>query len=187
MKNSPLQLDVIRYSDVVIRAVPEVDLDEAGDVLPVQVEASIFYGAEGEHFATVSINQKDDAQPYLIEIAAFAAFRIDPDGCREAYKAQFNPAVVGVNVARLLYSSARDMIASITARAPYEIAKIPTLIIEPRDISLHFESEQEEAILRTTFGFTDEQMARIKERKAELDAAEHSESTEKTTKKRKGN
>lgn len=173
MKNSPLQLGPIRYSDVVVHAVPELDLSEANEILPIQVEASVFYNAAGEHYAVVGVSQKSSAYPYLIEVSAFTMFSMDVDGCSEAYRQHFNPSVIGVNVVRMLYSSVRDMIASITARAPYETAKIPTLMIEPKDVNLHFESGGEEIILQKCFGINDEQLKLLRERKAELELAEN--------------
>lgn len=173
MKNSPLQLGPIRYPEVVIRAVPELEITEANEILPVQVEASVFYNAAGEHYAVVGVSQKSDAHPYLIEVSAFTMFSIDVDGCRDAYRQHFNPSVIGVNVVRMVYSSARDMIASITARAPYETAKIPTLMIEPKDVSLHFESGDDEVILQKYFGMDDEQLKLLREHKAELQLAEN--------------
>lgn len=183
MKNSPLQLGLIRYSDVVVRAVPQIDSSGISEMLPVQVEASVFYTTEGEHYATVTVQQKDETFPYTIEVSAFTTFTVDVEGCREAYKQQFNPAVVGVNVVRMIYSSVRDLIASITARAPYETAKIPTLIIEPKDVGLNFESDEEENILRKFFGMTDEQFEKIRQIQA---AAVATEKAKKSTKKTVG-
>ena len=183
MKNSPLQLDSIRDSDVVVRAVPGINLNEVTEALPVQVESAIFYNSEAEHYAVVTVSQKDEAFPYLLEVSAFTMFTIDVAGCREAYKQQFNPSVIGVNVARMIYSSVRDMIASITARAPYEVAKIPTLMIEPKDISINFASGEEEAILRTSFGITDEQLVQLRQIKAEQKVAENAKPKKSSPKK----
>ncbi len=172
MKNSPLQLGPIRYSDVVIRAVPGIEINVVTGALPVQVESAIYYNTDGDHYAVVTVSQKDDTFPYLVEVSAFTTFFIDVVGCREAYKQQFNPSVIGVNVARMIYSSVRDMIASVTARAPYEMAKIPTLLIEPKDVSINFATGQEEAILSSSFGFTEEQLAEFRRIRSDQAAAE---------------
>lgn len=184
MKNSPLQLGSIRYSDVVVRAVPGVDLNAVAGALPVQVESEIYYDSDGEHYAVVTVSQKNEAFPYLLEVSAFTTFTIDVAGCREAYKQQFNPSVIGVNVARVIYSSVRDMIASVTARAPYEMAKISTLLIEPKDLSINFAKDEEEAILRTSFGITDEQLAQLRKIKAEQEAAENTKPKKKNSAKK---
>ncbi len=157
MKTSPLQLGTVRYSDVVIRAIPGIEKD-VGEPLPIEVVASVFYHADGEHYAMLSVNQKDSTLPYVIEVSAFATFTVDPIGCRDMYKASFNPVVIGVNVARMTYSSVRDLIASITARAPYETAQIASIIIEPSDVSLNFETGQQDAILRAFFGVSDDDL-----------------------------
>ncbi|HIE0125174.1 TPA: hypothetical protein ACXI73_000223 [Stenotrophomonas maltophilia] len=171
MKNSPLQVGKVTYTDVSIRATPNVEAAAIERDLPIEIDAGVFYSANGQHFASLTVSQKDEQFAYTIEVSAFAPFTIDAIGCAEAYKAAFNPGVVGVNVVRVIYSSVRDMIAGVTARAPWEIASMPTMIIEPRDISLNYEKDGRDEILRSQFGMTDEKIEEINKARASQAAA----------------
>lgn len=161
MKNSPLQIGTIRYSDVVIRAIPNIGDERVATPLPITVDASVLYDSDGEHVASITVHQRDETFPYTITVTSFAAFSIDVEGCTNAYKSQFNPAVVAVNVARILYSSTREMISIVTARAPYDTANIPALLIEPKDVQFGLEQGKETQILSTYFGMPDDAIAEL--------------------------
>ncbi|MBA0430643.1 hypothetical protein D7Y53_11960 [Stenotrophomonas maltophilia] len=171
MRTSPLQVGKVTYTDVNIRATPNVEAAAIERDLPIEIDAAVFYSANGQHFATLTVAQKDEQFAYTIEVSAFAPFTIDVVGCAEAYKSAFNPGVVGVNVVRVIYSSVRDMIAGVTARAPWEIACMPTMIIEPRDISLNYEQDGREEILRSQFGMTDEKIDELNQGRSALKAS----------------
>ncbi|KRG63897.1 hypothetical protein ABB26_09950 [Stenotrophomonas humi] len=174
MKKSPLQIDQVVYTDVVIRARPNAK-EMLREDLPVTAEAAVFYDLDKNNFATLNVAQSDESYPYVIEISAFASFTLDAEGCREAYKGAFNPRVVGVNVARILFSSVRDMIASITARSPWEVAKVPTILLEPADVAIRYTKEHREDILREQFLMTEEEIEDLREqrrlRQAEAEAS----------------
>jgi len=184
MKKSPLQIEQVVYTDVVIRAKPSAK-EKLHEDLPVTAEAAVFYGADKNNFATLSIQQNDDTYPYVIEVSAFASFTLDAEGCKDAYKGAFNPRVVGVNVARVLLSSVRDMVASITARSPWEVAKVPTILLEPTDVAIRYTKGHREDVLREQFLMTDEEIESLREQrrqKAEAEAVE-AEASKKVSKK----
>ncbi len=119
----------------------------------------------------LTVKQADDSYPYVVKVTAFATFTLDKDGCKAAYRNHFNPAVIGVNIARLLYSTAREMIVNLTERGPYDAAKIPTLILEPADIEISFSEEKEEAILKDQFDLTEEQLQALKNKSLPIEQA----------------
>lgn len=166
MKNSPLQVGEIVYTDVSIRARPGVSAEAREQTLPVQVEAEILYDDDGDHFALVRVRQLEESLPYTLDVAVFANFLLDAQGCKEAYRTMFNPGVIGANIARVLYSSLKDMIATVSARAPYGAARMPTLLLEPSDVSIAFAGD-EEAILRSQFAFDDDAIARLRAKRQE--------------------
>lgn len=160
MKKSPLQLSSIQYPGIEFRANPDADESALGIDLPVEFQGQVGYDSDGDHFAGIVIEVAGD-HAYQLTVEAFATFRIDLDRCREAYKQNFNPAVVAVNVLRLLYSSSREYISTITSRAPWGAATLPILAIEPADIKLGFEAGKRDEILKTYFGYSQEQLAAL--------------------------
>jgi predicted RecB family endonuclease len=176
MKPSPLQLEPPTYPILSVRSVPDNDKKLSNGPLPVDVNATVCYDSDGTHFAYLSIEQNDDAFPYLVEIDVFASFSIDVDGCRQAYKTAFNPGVVAVNIARILYSGAREMLGLLTSRGPHGGANLPSLMIEPSDVNIEFERDKLDVILAKNFGFAPEAiqatLARLEHaRVAQADAA----------------
>lgn len=176
MKKSPLQIDQVVYTDVVIRAKPGAK-EKLHEDLPVTVEAAVFYGADKNNFATLNVQQNDDSYPYVIEVSAFASFTLDAEGCKDAYKGAFNPRVVGVNVARVLFSSVRDMVAGITARSPWEVARVPTILLEPGDVAIRYTKGHREDILREQFLMTDEEIESLREQRRQKAEATESSKT----------
>lgn len=176
MKLSPLQLDPPEYPVVVARAMANASEESHKNPLPVVVTARVLYNSSGEHFAYVSIEQKDEQQPYVVQIDAFAPFRFDLEGCREAYKTAFNPQVVAVNVARVLFSGARELLAVVTSRGPYGTALLPTLLIDASDVEISFEEGKLEDILMSSFGVSAEVIERAKSEHEAAIAAEASDS-----------
>jgi hypothetical protein len=170
MKLSPLQLGPVVYTEVSVKAMPEIDRELLESSLPVTVDSQIFYDETGRHFSILTVRQSSEEFPYVIQVTAFATFTLDKEGCRAAYRGHFNPAVIGVNIARLLYSTTREMIVNVTERGPYDAAKIPTLILEPDDIQIAFSDENEEKILREQFDLTDDQLQALRDRHTELGA-----------------
>jgi len=156
MKPSPLQLESPTYPILSVRSVPDNDKKLSKGPLPIDVSTTVLYDSDGTHFAYLSIEQNDDTFPYLIEIDVFASFSVDVEGCRQAYKTAFNPQVVAVNIARILYSGAREMLGLLTSRGPHGGANLPSVMIEPNDVNIEFERDKLSVILTESFGFTPE-------------------------------
>lgn len=162
MNFSPLQLELPEYPVVSVRANPGIAKDKREALLPISVKGQVLYDSQGRHFAFLHVEQGDETFPYSIELDVFAAFSMDVEGCRAAYKRAFNPEVVAVNVARILFSGAREMLTLVTSRAPHGAAKIPTLLIEPSDVEVGFEEGKLDSILIESFGLEAEKIAEAK-------------------------
>jgi hypothetical protein len=160
MKPSPLQLEAPTYPVLSVRAVPDPTDRSAQASLPIGIDAHVLYDSDGIHFAFLSIKQEEDSYPYQVEIDAFTTFKIDVEGCRQAYKAAFNPPVVAVNVIRILYSGAREIFGLLTARGPHGPANLPAIMIEPGDVKLEFERGKLAQILAESFGYPPEDVER---------------------------
>lgn len=156
MKPSPLQLEPPTYPTLCVRSVPVNDKELSKEPLPIDVSATVLYDSGGTHLAYLSIEQDNDTFPYLIEIDVLASFSIDVEGCQQAYKTAFNPQVVAVNMARILYSGAREMLGLLTSRGPHGSANLPAVMIEPSDVNIKFEREKLDVILAESFGFKPE-------------------------------
>lgn len=152
MNLSPLQLDLPEYPVVSVKAMPSIGEARTNQPLPLEVDARVLFDKSGDHFAFLSIQQQDESWPYTLQIDVYAGFRIDVDGCRQAYKSAFNPEVVSVNVARILFSGAKEMLALVSSRSPYGTAKLPTLLIQPSDVNIGFEDGHLDEILVQSFG-----------------------------------
>uniref|UniRef100_UPI001C308429 hypothetical protein n=1 Tax=Stenotrophomonas sp. GbtcB23 TaxID=2824768 RepID=UPI001C308429 len=108
---------------------------------------------------------------------------IDTEGCRAAYKGAFNPGVIGANVARMLFSGARELLGFVTSRAPWGTASLLSLMIEPGDVELQFEDGKVPEILEKHFGFSKERIEELRALSAESDEQQPPSKTRK--KKRK--
>ena len=76
--------------------------------------------------------------------------------------------MVAVNVARLLYSSAREQLAMMTSRAPYGSLPLKSVLIEPGDVQISSPDAEPAQILETVFQASEDELHRLKEqRKAE--------------------
>lgn len=178
MKNSPLLLDSPEYIAVEVRAHPHEDEEKLNAVLPISVSAMVTYASSGHHFAMLFLTQDSDDYAYTVDIRLYGSFRLDVNECRAAYK-EFNPAVIAVNVVRLLYASAREMLAFVSARGPHGTANLPSVLIEPRDVRIDFADGQRDEVLLNFFDFTQEQIE-------ELDEAIARRKAEKAKKAKKG-
>lgn len=185
MKKSPLQIGKMSYTEVVIRAIPGLEADQVERELPIDVDAAVFYDVSGQHFATLSLTQRDESYAYTMEVTAFASFVMDAEGCSELYKAGFKPGNIGLNVVRVIYSSMRDLIAGITARSPWEVAQMPTLIIESSDIQINFEKDFRDQILRDEFAMSEKEIEDLRVLREKM-AAKKQASVEAPAKVKKG-
>lgn len=171
MKTSPLLLESPEYVTVDVRAYPHEDEEKLNAVLPISVTSMITYAKHGRHFAMLFLNQDSDEYAYAFKINVCASFQLDIEACRANYK-EFNPAVIGVNVVRLLYASAREMLALVSARGPHGTANLPSILIEPRDVLIDFADGERDEVLVKFFDFTPVQLRELDEaidrRKAEV-------------------
>jgi preprotein translocase subunit SecB len=140
MKTSPLQLESIFYPEVSFRAYARPE-DTEGQI-PVEIRAMVTFSERGTHHAYVEIEQPNEDRNYAFEIkvAVFCAFTIDREAAKRAYPNKGLPGYVATNIARILYSGAREMIASTTARSPFGSANIQSLLIEKEDVHVSVES-----------------------------------------------
>lgn len=164
MKLSPLQLDTPQYPVVSIRTTPGVASELIDAPLPVSVRAQVLYDSDLSHLAYLTIEQNDETQPYVVSIQALTTFRIDIERCREAYKIAPNPEIVAVNIARILYAGAREMLAMVSSRAPYGSAMLPGMTIEASDIDIRFETGKVDYILEHSFGLDPEKIQAVRQR-----------------------
>ncbi|PPT24372.1 hypothetical protein XarbCFBP7629_05830 [Xanthomonas arboricola] len=143
--------------------------------LPVSVRAQVLYDSDLSHMASLSIEQNDETQPYVVSIQVLTSFRIDIERCREAYKA-LNPEIVAVNIARILYASAREILAMVSARAPYGSAMLPGMTIEASDVDIKFETGKVDFILEHAFGLDPQRIQALRQQalaeKSESEVAE---------------
>lgn len=160
MKSSPLRLEQPEYPRISVKAIPKTSPEFMDRALPITITAGVTYDLDGRHFAHLMLRQEDESYPYVVEIDAFCLFSIDTDGCK-ASKRPFNPSSVGVNVISVLYSSARELLAFVTARAPYGAALLDTAIIEATDVPIGFEDDKVADILSKIFGMSDEQVSAV--------------------------
>lgn len=163
MKPSPLQLKWVTYP----AASFEADDDFSGDSsepIAATVEASVEYDLDGSHVAYVTIaNDPEKASPYKFSIFAMAQFSFDLERAKENYKPKhvgILPPIIAVNVCRILYAGARDLLATFTARAPYQSAILDSVLLEPTDVQIKSEVPPKE-IIQKLFGATEEDMAAL--------------------------
>lgn len=173
VKTSPLRIKGFEYPTVCVRAstnfVEDPDLSEQ---IPVTVKADVNFDADGKHFAIINVEQTDDKYAYTFEFEAFTVFEIDAAACKESFSDGVNPSMLAVNAARLLYSGIRELLASITARAPYGIATLPSTTLGKEDVSIRFEKDKRDEILANFFSYSPEQIEAINKRLKAAKAAE---------------
>jgi hypothetical protein len=75
---------------------------------------------------------------YSFDITAVAIFTFDYEIAKKEYRSEgFKVAqFIAANITRIVYSGARELLAAMTARAPYGTAMLDSLLIEPKDISI---------------------------------------------------
>lgn len=154
MKPSPLQLKWVTYPAASYDIVE--DYEGSGVVaIPAVVEASIRFSMEGDHLAYLKVSSAPDgvSVPYSFEITVVAAWSFDLVQARSEYKPrhiQSLPPMLAVNVARILYSGAREFLAILTSRGTYGAATLDSLLLEPQDVRITSD-ESPEVILKNLF------------------------------------
>ena len=181
MKSSPLQLSWIQYISASFELrEPSQDADATAP-LGVSVDSQVEYGDGNEHFAVVRIKTTDANRGiYKVAVEAVAEFGFDLEIARREYRPRLAPAlanIIAVNVARIVYASAREYIAAMTARAPFGTAILESALLEPGDVSITSRKSQEE-LLKSLFGATeaeiDQYMGKGRDQVAHLPASKES-------------
>lgn len=165
MKSSPLQLKWVTYPSASFEAVEAFDGDQVAP-LAAKVEAVVNYDMEGLHTAFVTISDDESKPgPYKFSMLVVSQFAFDLDRAKETYRPSATrnlPPVIAVNVSRILYSGAREMLSMMTARAPYQAALLDSVLLEPSDVKIR-STVSAEQILETVFKATPEEMAAARE------------------------
>ncbi|MBB3274284.1 MULTISPECIES: hypothetical protein [unclassified Pseudoxanthomonas] len=161
MKPSPLQLKWVTYPSASFESDDAFD-GEPSEPIAATVEASVEYDLDGAHVAYVTIaNDPEKKSPYKFSIFAMAQFSFDLERARENYKPKHVgvlPPIIAVNVCRILYAGARDLLATFTARAPYQSAILDSILLEPTDVKIKSDASPAE-IIRQLFGATEEELS----------------------------
>lgn len=189
MRKSPLKISGFRYPIVSVRATPEIEPPDGElELAQPSVTASVGFSADGDHFAIINVRQGKKGEPYTFEIEAFTSFQIDVDACVECYRNGWTPATLAVNIARLLYSGVRECLATITSRAPYGIAALPSTTLGPEDVQIGFEPGEEgrDEVLKKFFNFTEEKIAELNKRISAAKAERKTESLKKSARRASG-
>lgn len=153
MKPSPLQLEEVFYPALSFEANPGAT--NARGTIPAEVTAFVHYHEDGRHYAFLNLSQENEKEEYTykFEIDAFAIFSFDLERAKDAYKTNL-PVAIAVNVARLLYGGARELLATVTARGPNGSATLDSAVIEPEDVQLRSDIKPEQLTAKL-FGDTD--------------------------------
>jgi len=138
MKPSPLQLEWLTYPAVSFKA--NEPSESMKSICPAEIDARISYELDGKHGAELDIRSQDDqGTQYDFTLEAVASFTIDIELLRQMNSNVGEsklPKLVGVTVARLIYSSAREYLAMLTARAPYGAIMLEANFIGPEDVKV---------------------------------------------------
>jgi Preprotein translocase subunit SecB. len=144
MKSSPLQLEWVTYPKLSFEANSSYEGDSSAS-MPIECSADVSYARDGHHVAELSVRNEPtskEQQPFFFEVSVFARFSMDVDGARATYNnSQAFPRIAAVNVARILLSSARDLLSTVTARSPYGSAMIESVLLEPGDVKVGYEGD----------------------------------------------
>lgn len=154
MKPSPLQLEWVTYPKLSYEANADWRDEERDPGMPIECEADIVYARDGRHVAELTIRNQassKEQQPYFFEVNVFARFRMDVEIAKQTYTGPGFPRIAAVNVSRILLSSARDLLSTVTARSPYGAAMIQSVLLEPGDVKVSYEGDME-SFKREIFG-----------------------------------
>jgi hypothetical protein len=153
MKPSPLLLDSLEYPAISYQCNRDVSAKHIAAPIAAQVSAGVRFRKTGKHLAWLDIQQPNQTNDlaFSFTVECFASFRYDSDLGREVYGKAAGPSVVSVNVARILYSSVRDMLATVTARSPYGALIIESQVLEPADVHVGFDDDLDEWV-ESVFG-----------------------------------
>lgn len=155
MKPSPLRLEWLTYPSASFEALP-VNADSSSPI-QLRVSATVIYRLDGAHSVELDLSSDEDSTSgaaYRVAVHAVAAFSFDLTRARDAYRQsslEALPAVIAVNIARIVYSSARELLACFTARAPHGSALIESVLIGREDVKIGSDESRDE-VLKAQFG-----------------------------------
>lgn len=161
MKPSPLQLEWVGYPSLRYEARPT---ETSTKPIPTSITAKVIYFADGKHGAELHLESAgSDLDPYTFAVDVVATFSIDVSVALEAYRCKpvGLPRIVAANIARVLYSGARELLATATGRSPHGPAFIESVLIEPNDVTIS-SNEPIETILRDLFRVDEESLAQLR-------------------------
>lgn len=176
MKSSPLLLKWVVYPLASYETL--TNESTAGEPPPTKLTAEVRYSLQGEHVAILRLETTDDKVGNCkFAVEAVGAFSVDAERVKEAYKmpAPALPVTVAVNVARILYSAARELISTFTARSPTGSVLIESVLIEPGDVNIASDASPEE-IINKVFGGNVESSPLVVERRTAGAAAKRKRS-----------
>lgn len=128
-----------------------------------KVAPIVLFFTDGPHGAELRIEgeEAEDA-PYSFVVEVVASFTFDLELALQTYRCKpiALPDIIAANIARVLYSGARESLAGATARAPHGAAMIESLFIEPTDVDIRFSSPAPE-MLQRIFGVDDQTIEAI--------------------------
>lgn len=149
MKKSPLQLDWVVYPSASYEFLE--DTEGNGEPIAVDIRAEVTWDMDKQHMVSLSVkNREDKGSLYRFNVVTAALFTFDLDVATQYYKpekTQQLPAIIAVNVCRILFSGAREQIAMMTARGPRGSAMIEGVIIEPSDVKISSTVEPQRILL----------------------------------------
>ncbi len=155
MHRSPLQLNWITYPAATFETL--FNEHAATSAQSATISARVTYRVNGDHCVELTItNAESDTAvaAYSFRIDALAGFSFDPAVAASTYNVERRdelPISIAVNMARILYASAREYLSLITARAPHGSLLIESLLIEPKDVKIGSVESQEE-VMHALFG-----------------------------------
>jgi len=141
----------VRYPRATYQAIPSDESDFAP--AKTKIEARVTYALDGIHFAWLKLmSGEETVRAYDFELEAIASFRFNLEIATAAYKSANEklPRILAVNITRMLYASAREMLSALTARAPHGSVVIEGVLIEPDDVAIRSDAP-EDVVMRELF------------------------------------
>ncbi len=167
MKTSPLQLDWVTYPKAHFEA-RDAEADDGSTEPELDVEPIVSFELDGAHLAYLTVKSPEDARgwPYTFHVDVVAQFRIDLESAEQSYRMPRMrlPPIIAANVSRVLFSSAREFLAGITARGPRDALTLPSVVIEPVDVRVGSNVPALE-ILEKVFLVSADEIKRLREEK----------------------
>lgn len=148
MQSSPLRLEWVSYPAASFRAL----FAESAESVGVGIAATVTYCLDGIHSIELKLASLDVATPnaaYSFSIEAVAGFSFDLVRARAIYRCESKalPQVIAVNIARIVYAGARELLATFTARAPHGSVLIESVMIGPEDLTIRSVEEQDRVLV----------------------------------------